>query len=306
MKKKYSKELLIGLTVLLTLLILFFGIDYLKGINVFKASNYYYVSYTNVAGLAQSAPVTVNGYKVGLVREIEYEYDNPGHVRVELSLDKKLRVPSGTEAVLTSDMLGTASIALKMADTTAYHNVGDKLIGVNSAGLMDNVTKDILPAVSTMVPKIDSLLSAVTTLVTDPSMLAAVKRLDNIMANLESSTQALTKVMASAPTIAGDAKATMTNVSAISTNLNAISSDLAVATAELRKMPIDSTLTNVHRITESLSAITAQLNTRDSSLGMLINDPALYNNLTNATAALDSLFVDIKKNPKRYISIKLL
>ena len=306
MKKKYSKELLIGLTVLLTLLILFFGIDYLKGINVFKASNYYYVSYTNVAGLAQSAPVTVNGYKVGLVREIEYEYDNPGHVRVELSLDKKLRVPSGTEAVLTSDMLGTASIALKMADTTAYHNVGDKLIGVNSAGLMDNVTKDILPAVSTMVPKIDSLLSAVTTLVTDPSMLAAVKRLDNIMANLESSTQALTKVMASAPTIAGDAKATMTNVSAISTNLNAISSDHAVATAEHRKMPIDSTLTNVHRITESLSAITAQLNTRDSSLGMLINDPALYNNLTNATAALDSLFVDIKKNPKRYISIKLL
>lgn len=77
MKKKYSKELVIGLSVAAMLLILIFGIDYLKGVNVFKASNYYYASYTNVAGLAQSAPVTINGYKVGLVREISYEYDNP-------------------------------------------------------------------------------------------------------------------------------------------------------------------------------------------------------------------------------------
>lgn len=77
MKTIQKKELMIGLTVLITLLILFFGIDYLKGVNVFKAANYYYASYTNVAGLAQSAPVTVNGYKVGLVREINYEYDNP-------------------------------------------------------------------------------------------------------------------------------------------------------------------------------------------------------------------------------------
>ena len=75
--KKISKELIIGLSVIIALLILFFGINYLKGINLFKASNYYYASYTDVAGLAQSAPVTVNGFKVGLVREVEYEYDNP-------------------------------------------------------------------------------------------------------------------------------------------------------------------------------------------------------------------------------------
>ena len=82
MKKFFSREIIIGLSVLLSLLILFFGIDYLKGINVFKAANYYYASFTNVAGLAQSAPVTVNGFKVGLVREINYEYDNPGHVHL--------------------------------------------------------------------------------------------------------------------------------------------------------------------------------------------------------------------------------
>lgn len=306
MKKTFSKELLIGLCVLATLLILFFGIDYLKGINVFKAANYYYASYTDVAGLAQSAPVTVNGYKVGLVREIEYEYDNPGHVKVELSLDRKLKVPTGTEAVLVTDMLGTSSIELKMASGKEYHAVGDKLIGVNSKGLMDNVSNEILPAVGSMVPKIDSLLTAVTALVTDPAMTSSVKRLDNIMANLETSTRQLSAVMASVPNIAGDAKVTMGNVREISQNLTGLSADLSAAAAELKKMPLDSTLNNVYRITANLEYITRQLNTKNSSAGLLLTDPTLYNNLVNATASVDSLLIDIKKNPKRYISIKLL
>ena len=105
MKKLFSKEAIIGLTVLISLLIVFFGIDYLKGVNIFHPENYYYVSYTNVDGLAESAPVTVNGFKVGIVREIQYEYDNPGHVRVELSLDKSLKVPRGSKAVLVTSML---------------------------------------------------------------------------------------------------------------------------------------------------------------------------------------------------------
>lgn len=306
MKKIFSKEFLIGLTVLITLLILFFGIDYLKGINIFKASNYYYASYTNVAGLAQSAPVTVNGYKVGLVREIEYEYDNPGHIRVELSLDKKLRVPVGSQAVLVTDMLGTSSIELRMATTNDFHSVGDRLEGVNSTGLMDNVTNDILPAVATTLPKVDSILTAINGIVADPALLAAVKRLDNVMANIETSTRNLSALMASTPTLAADAKVTMGNVTDISANLTEVSADLAAATAELKKMPLDSTLANVYSISASLNDIMRQLNSKESSVGMLINDPGLYNNLNGAAASLDSLLQDVKRNPKRYISIKLL
>lgn len=304
--KKYSKELLIGLTVLATLLIIFFGIDYLKGVNVFKAANYYYVSYTDVAGLAQSAPVTVNGYKVGLVRDIAYEYDNPGHVRVELSLDRKLHVPAGSEAVLVTDMLGTSSIELHMSTSKDFHNVGDKLIGRNAAGLMANVSDNLMPAVGAILPKVDSLLTAVTALVADPSTVAAVKRLDAVMANLEKSTAALQRTMAATPAIATDAQATMVNAKAISANLSTISSDLAVVTAQLKAMPVDSTLANIHSITTQLNGVMTQLNSRESSLGMLINDPTLYNNLTGATASLDSLLQDVKRNPKRYISIKLL
>ena len=95
--KRYSKEMIIGLSVLIAALVLFFGIDYLKGINVFKASNYYYVSYTDVNGLSVSAPVTLNGFKVGQVRDITYEYDNPGHDMVEVLITLPL---SGRLSVL--------------------------------------------------------------------------------------------------------------------------------------------------------------------------------------------------------------
>ena len=102
-----KKEFTIGVSVIVAVLILVFGINYLKGVNLFQASNSYTAVYTNVAGLTQSAPVTVNGLKVGIVRDLAYEYDNPGHVRVRLDLDDNLKLTRGTEAVIVTDMLGT-------------------------------------------------------------------------------------------------------------------------------------------------------------------------------------------------------
>lgn len=306
MKKKYSKELVIGLSVIAMMLILIFGIDYLKGINVFKASNYYYASYTNVAGLAQSAPVTINGYKVGLVREINYEYDNPGHVKVEMSLDKKLRVPKGTKAVLVCDMLGTATIQLEMAHNSDFHNVGDLLIGETAPGLLDGVQKDVMPSLGSVMTKLDSLLSDLNEIATNPALTNAVNRLDDIMANVETSSANLDRTMKSMPAIASDAGVTMKNVTEISKNLHSISSDLSEVSAQLKSTPIDSTLNNVYQITESLGDMTRKLNGTNSSLGLLLNDRGLYDNLNGSAASLDSLLRDVKKNPKRYISIKLL
>ncbi len=301
MKKLFSKELLIGITVLLTLLILYFGIEYLKGINVFHSANYYYASYTNVAGLAQSAPVTVNGYKVGLVREINYEYDNPGHVRVELSLNKELKLPQGTQAVLVTDMLGTSTIELHMATSGTYHKVGDELIGVNSKGLMDNLSGEMLPNINAILPHVDSLLLAVTDIVTDPALTNSVRRLDNVMANLESATASLSVAMKNVPSITSGASSTMGNVDELTRNLAAISADLKAVSAQLGTLPIDSTYQNIHAITQNLDAITTSLNSDESSLGLLLRDPGLYNNLNNSAAHLDSILLDMQRCPKRYI-----
>ncbi len=300
MKKKFNKELIIGCTVLLSLLILFFGIDYLKGINVFKAANYYYVSYNNVTGLTISTPVTANGFKVGFVRDMQYEYDNPGHILVELSLDKELKVPQGTKALLTSDMLGTATIQLEMPnDNQNYHTIGDKIIGEVPTGLMDNVTNDILPSVSSLSVKMDSLLTSLNAIVSNQALHSSINRLDKITANLEASTTQLAKAMNSMPKV-------MSNASDITDNLNTISDNLNTLSAELKNMPLDSTMQNIHTVSQNISELTTKINGKESSLGLLLNDTSLYNNLSNATGALDSLLIDIKKNPKRYISIKLL
>lgn len=306
MKKFFSREIIIGLSVLLSLLILFFGIDYLKGINVFKAANYYYASFTNVAGLAQSAPVTVNGFKVGLVREINYEYDNPGHVRVELSLDRKLRIPKGTKAVIATDMLGTSSIELKMSAHPDYHDVGDHLEGVEGSGLMDKVSTELMPTIMSIAPHIDSLVVSLNTIAGDPALLNAVRRLDVIMANLETSTTQLNRSMAAVPAIVTHANGTMANVEQLSANLNQVSAALAVISEDLKKMPLDSTMHNINNITANLDLATKQLNSTNSSLGLLLNDPSLYHNINNSAAHIDSILIDLKRQPKRYIpSIKL-
>ena len=291
---------------LIALLALVFGINYLKGVNIFKASNYYYASYTNVAGLAQSAPVPLNGYKVGLVREVAYEYDNPGHVRVELSLDRQLRLPEGTSAAIVTDMLGTSTIELRMGTSPNYMEVGQKLNAIEGGGLMDKVSTELMPTVMQIAPHIDSLVVALTAIAADPALTSSVKRLDVIMANLEKSTTQLDRAMSTMPAIMGNANTTMANVSEISANISQVSKALAVLSEDLKNMPLDSTLTHINNITAHLDEATEQLNSSNSSLGLLLNDPGLYNNLNNSAAHLDSILIDLKKQPKRYIpSIKI-
>ncbi len=303
--KRLPKTFVIGLCVIIALLVLVFGINFLKGVNLFKAANYYYASYTNVAGLNLSAPVTINGYKVGLVRDIQYAYDNPGHIKVELSLDKELHLTRGTKAMLVTDMLGTASIELVMGRDPQMLEVGSELIGQTSSGLMDNVSQDLLPGITAMIPKIDSLLVALTEVASNPAIGTSLDHLNATLVNLESASGQLNGLMRSMPGIVSDAGVTMGNVKSMSSNLNVISNDLTSVSNTLKGMPLDATMNNVLEASRSLNEVLANLNNPNSSMGLLLNDRQLYQNLSNASASLDSLLIDVKKNPKRYISLKL-
>ena len=303
--KRLPKTFVIGLCVIIALLVLVFGINFLKGVNLFKAANYYYASYTNVAGLNLSAQVTINGYKVGLVRDIQYAYDNPGHIKVELSLDKELHLTRGTKAMLVTDMLGTASIELVMGRDPQMLEVGSELIGQTSSGLMDNVSQDLLPGITAMIPKIDSLLVALTEVASNPAIGTSLDHLNATLVNLESASGQLNGLMRSMPGIVSDAGVTMGNVKSMSSNLNVISNDLTSVSNTLKGMPLDATMNNVLEASRSLNEVLANLNNPNSSMGLLLNDRQLYQNLSNASASLDSLLIDVKKNPKRYISLKL-
>lgn len=299
MENLKRKEVIIGLLVVLAIAILVVGINFLKGVNLFKASNYYYATYTDVEGLALSAPVTLNGYKVGQVREISYDYANPGHINVEISVDRSLRMPLGSSAEISADLLGTASVVLHLGNAAdGFYNIGDTIPGSVNAGLMASVSDNLIPAVNAIFPKVDTLLTNLNTLVCDPALRTSVARLDQITAELNGTLTSIHTLIAKLGPVAANVNSITANIDTVSTNLNTLS-------AQLSQLPVDSVAANIDQTLANLRTLTTSLNNPDSSVGKLLNDPELYNTLNSTVASLDSLFIDIKQNPKRYINVKV-
>lgn len=305
MSKTFNKELKIGIWVIIAIAILIFGINYLKGVNIFKASNYYYVTYQNVNGLTVSAPVTLNGFKIGLVREMDYDYAHPGNVIVEISVDKDLKIPEGTKALVESDLLGTASITLELGSSANILEVGSTLTGAVKPGMMDAVSNELMPSVAKIFPKIDTLLTSINAVVADPALRTAVQRLDGLTADLQRTTQNLARMSAQLPAMTAKVSPILSDVKTITTNVDSITTDLGSLSNRLARMQVDSLVNDLQATVSNLQDLTNQLNDPNSSVGQLMNSPELYNNINSTISSLDSLFIDIKKNPKRYINLKV-
>lgn len=315
MKKIFSKEVIIGLCVIMALSILFFGINYLKGINLFQPANFYTVSYKNVGGLETAAAVTIDGYKVGQVRDIQFDYAHPGTIKVTLALNEELRVPEDSQAELASSLLGGPSIVLHLGASSKMLPVGSAIRPATAApDLMSAVSNDILPQVSAMLPTIDSLMVSLNAtarnlamISANPAINASVTRLDRISADIAALSATLRSTLGPAVAQAsGQLPVIMRNAAGITTQLDSVASDLAVLSSQLKSLPIASTMDNVEGLTSNLLKVSQELNNPDGTLGKLMNDPELYNSLHRVSNDIDALILDIKKNPKRYISIKLL
>lgn len=299
MKKTFNKEFAIGLSVIIAILILIFGIDYLKGINLFRPAHYYLAYYDNVDELTVSSPVLINGYKVGQVREVNFDYKKPGKVEVVMALDKNLMLPEGTVAQMSPTLLSGSRIELSMGAGPGMIPSGGEVPTGVKGGLMSSV-QDMMPAVTGILPKVDSLLYNLNLLVADPALSASINRLDGITDNLLATTKGLNTTMNSqVPRLAN-------NTVKLTQSLDTIVGNIGQLSYQLKTLPLDATVGNVNQLTENLAAFSRQLNDKNSTLGMLTSDPELYNRINQVSADIDSLLVDIKKNPKRYISIKLL
>lgn len=167
------------------------------------------------------------------------------------------------------------------------------------AGLMSSV-QDVMPSLTGILPKVDSLLYNLNVLVADPALTASIQRLDGITGDLLATTHGLNATMNNqVPRLAN-------NTIRITQSLDTIVGNLGQLSYQLKSLPLDATVDNVNQLTANLSQFSRQLNDKNSTLGLLTSDPELYNRITQVSADIDSLLVDIKKNPKRYISIKLL
>ena len=287
-----KKEIKIGLIGIIALVILYYGINYLKGINLFQSSNFYYVEYSNINGLAGSSPVFSNGYKIGTVRKIEYNYQKPGSVIVMVEVDKNMRIPKGSYGELVAEMLGTIKMNLILNKDESYYTPGDTLKGVVNNGIIGIAENQLLPEFQKILPKMDSILASLNKLLADPSVANTMHNAEIISENLKHTTASLNRFMNN------DLKSISNNINIITTNFADISSELKGLNYRETFSKIDSTLYNVQLLTD-------KLNKKDNSMGLLFNDPTLYYNLSSTTANAALLLEDLKANPKRYVHFSL-
>lgn len=298
--KFLTKNVKIALTVMVGLALLYWGINYLKGINLLTPSNRFYTVVESADGLLKAAPVTVNGFQVGQVYEIQYDYSS-NKITVVMAMEPKMKVPQGSTINMVSGLMGGASLVLNLGDGQPMEP-GSMIPTTELPGIMDNVKENVLPMVSGMLPKVDSIMNNVNGLTGDPALAAALARLDGITRQLQASAQQLTILMNG---LNRSVPGVINNVNGIATNLSGATGNLTDFSATLKQMPIDSTINTLNATLANLEALSKQLGDKNSTLGKVMNDRELYDNTNHAIASLDSLLTDIKLHPKRYINIKV-
>jgi phospholipid/cholesterol/gamma-HCH transport system substrate-binding protein len=289
--KFLTKEVQIALVAILGLVILFFGMKFLKGLSMFSEGNSYVVLFDDVTGLSASSPVYVNGVKVGTVESIDCNYAQPDHIIASVGLDEQLVLPQGTSAEIASDLLGNVRLELKLGDPLGGKMaVGDTIVGQTASGLMAKAA-GMVPQIEQMLPKLDSILASVNTLLADPTIAQSLHNVENITAGLTTTTQQLHLLTQSLnrqlPGIMSKADGVMANADTL--------------THSLTTLDIASTMAKVDQTMHNVEQLTARLNSNEGTLGLLMRDPGLYNNLNATMMHADSLMIDLKSHPKRYV-----
>ena len=266
MKFKFSRELWIGALVIATVAVLYFGVNYLKGINIFNPTNYYYVKFDRVNGLSVSSPITIKGYKIGLIKDIIYNYDDPKDgIVVVLQVDDDLRIPVNSRAVLTSELLGGANVSLTLnAEMNGvFYKKGDTIPSFIDDGIMATVTAEIMPRVQSIVPQLDSLLVSLKVIAGDQAIQKSLGNIQRLTANLESASVSLNGMMKN------DVPVIMKNVNTITTDFSKVSANLSHVDFQATMKRVDNTLANLQTITD-------KVNRGEGTVGMLLNDKTLY------------------------------
>lgn len=291
MKKFWTKEVKIGLSAIICLVAMFVVIQFMKGINVMKPANHYTVTFENVSDLIVSSPVTVSGYKVGVVHDMKMNYETK-KVEVMINLDKEMRIPRDSKITLAKTLMGNGSLVIDANPyVSEYYEPGDVIEGSNGNDLMARLA-NMMPQLQSIVGKVDSIMTGVQAITNDPAFKTSIERLDGITANLQNTTSELDKVMRNdLPVLLGNVNSICNNVDSLTTTLNTL--------------PIDATFEQINTLMSNIQDATAQLNKTDNTAGKLLNDEQLYNRLNKAVFSLDSLLIDIRQNPKRYINIKV-
>lgn len=294
-----KKETKIALTAVVALVLLFVGLNFLKGINVFKATNTYYVKFKDVAGLAVSNPVYANGYPVGIVRTINYDYQRGEYVIVGIELDDEMRVPAQTRAELETELMGGVKMLLQLGPNPANNiEQGDTIQGGVHEGAMDKVSA-MVPQIEKMLPKLDSIMDNINRLTGDPALAATLHNAKDITDNLKQTSEQLNLLMKS------DILQMIGHLKQTSVNAEKLTANLANVDVQSTIDNVNATLKSAQRLSDDLGSMSSSLDqkmkSKDNTLGLFLNDRGVYDNLNSTLRNADSLMMDLKAHPKRYV-----
>lgn len=288
---KLTNEVKIALVAVVGIVLLFFGLQYLKGLRLFSTDDYYYARFSDVTGMTASSPIYANGYKVGVVESINYDYANPQNIVATITVDNKLNIPKGTVAEISSDLLGNVQLELKLGPNPVdVLQKGDTIVGAMQQGVMGKAA-DMVPQIEQMLPKLDSILASVNALLASPAISNSLQNIETITSNLSTTTAQLHQLSAS---LNGQLPQMLTKADGILANTQGF-------TQQLEDVNIAATMTKLDQTMTNLKLMTDALNSKDGTLGLLMHDPQLYNNLNSTMSDADKLLIDFKEHPKRYI-----
>ena len=287
---KKSNELLLGLFTCVLLAILYWGINFLKGENIFSNKRFFYSVYENVDGLTISRPVTMNGFRVGQVSDIAFNSTQNGNLIVEVAIEED--IVFSTNSILEiydSDLMGSKSLELKMLDGKQIAVTGDTLVGSRASGLTSEVTEQF----GSMKVGLDELI------ISFDKVLKEINELSNtanriLLTNEERVVHSLQNIEAISDLID-------THVNTIDDILINVSKFSNEASA----IEFKSLSENILSVSEQLDLLLMNMNTEQGSFGKFVYNDSLYNELANTLNSFDELLLDIKKNPKKYVNISL-
>lgn len=293
--KFFTKEVKIALVAIVGLVVLFYGLNFLKGLSIFSSENIYYIKFKDVSGLSQSSPIYANGFRVGVVKEVIFDYSNPESVKVAVDVDKQLNMPEGTSAEIVSDVLGNVQVNLLIGDNKGRQlEPGAVIEGEINEGALGQVKK-MIPTIEKILPKLDSIMTNLNVLLTDPAVAQSLHNVETVTANLTTSTRQLNMLMGQ---LNRDVPAMTQRAGRLMDNANMVAENLTKVDVEQTMRKVNATLDNVQQFTE-------QLNSNNGSLGLLMRDQSLYNNLNSTMQSADSLLINLRENPKRYVHFSL-
>ena len=300
MKLKYAREIKVGILAVVCIFLLFFGFNYLKGVNIFSSIHSFHGVYTNIHGLELQAPVYIRGYKVGQVDNIDYDFTRDSSFTVDISIKRNINLPEGTRMALVSDgIMGGMAIELLLPTTEVAPTEGIVYIPTGATipttvvpGLLDGLQESVIQPLSNTLASLDTILGQLETQLDNNHIESILANADLAVADLQTSSKQLKQVMSH-------------QVPSVVTKLDTTMSDLQQVVTDVKAANIKATVARVDTALDNVNYLIADFRSPNGTVGMLLNDKGLYNHIDSAVVSVDSLLVDLKANPKRYVHFSL-